>query len=239
MEKTVKLGGLAERYIDSFERERRFAIVAASLIHCVITFDGDVADNELALMGRFFESWDVLPAELAPLLALPDHQLLADVLLYSKLKLNDAAKKRLAEMSIVAALADEKFRHSELLIIELIIDALEVPEYVVDKVYLEITGRDFPSRTDPSTIDYYASRKQSHSSHSTSSSTATERERLLRILGLDGNATLQEVRTRYRELALTKHPDRAPAADEAVKRQMHEEFLVIKQAYESLLVFYA
>jgi DnaJ-class molecular chaperone len=62
---------------------------------------------------------------------------------------------------------------------------------------------------------------------------------LLFVLGLAADATLQQVRARYRELALTKHPDRAPAADESVKRRMHEEFLVIKQAYESLMGFYA
>lgn len=239
MEQHVKVAGLAERYIDSFEAIRRFPIVAAALIHCVITFDGDVDESEMALIVQFFDTWNVAPKELGPLLDLSTQQLLTDLLGYSKNNFNDAAKKRLAEMSIVAALADEKLRYSELLIVELVVDALDVPGYVVDNVYKEITGRDFPSKADPSTIGYYASRKQTGSNGSTSSSAPSERDRLLFVLGLAADATLQQVRARYRELALTKHPDRAPAADESVKRRMHEEFLVIKQAYESLMVFYA
>jgi DnaJ like chaperone protein len=234
------LVGYVQRYIDSFTPSKKFALAAASVIFSVISFDDDLADGENALFIKFCVNWGVELSEIDPLISMPAQQLLADVLSYTAATFNKEGKNRLAELSVVAALADEKFRQSELLLIELVIEALDVPHFVVDNVYREITGRALPSRQDPSTIEYYTNRQQSNSKQAESTvPPSSERERLLVILGLPNGATVAQVRTRFRELALTKHPDRAPHADEATKLRMHEEFLVIKKAYESLMVFYA
>ena len=53
------------------------------------------------------------------------------------------------------------------------------------------------------------------------------------------SATAAQIRMRYRELALKRHPDREPNADDATRRAMHEEFLQIKNAYELLMADHA
>jgi len=234
-----RTAGLAQRLIHRYTPERRFPIAAACLISCVIMFDDDVSESEKELIVRFCDSWGVSTNEMGPFFEIPSFQLLADVLAYSRVSFNEAGRKRLAEMSVVAALADDVLRHSEVLLVEMIVDALDVPTSVVDKVCRDFSGRDFPSKADPSTIDFYTSRQKSQSSSAAPSISQLELENSLNVLGLHASATREQIKARYRVLALTKHPDRAATADEAVKNQLLEEFLVIKKAYELLMVYHA
>lgn len=234
-----RTAGLAQQLIHRYTPERRFSITAACLISCVIMFDDDVSESEKELIVRFCDSWGVSTSEIRPFLDIPSFQLLADVLAYSRISFNEAGRQRLAEMSLVAALADDVLRHSEVLLVELIVDALDVPTSVIDKVYRDFSGRDFPSKADPSTIEFNESRQRTQSNSSASPLSQLELQKSLNALGLHASATREQIKARYRELALTKHPDRIADKDEATKRQQLEEFLVIKQAYEILMVHHA
>jgi DnaJ-class molecular chaperone len=57
------------------------------------------------------------------------------------------------------------------------------------------------------------------------------RDDLYQVLGLSDFASIDEVKRKYRELALKYHPDRVP---EAQKKQAEERFKIINNAYEIL-----
>lgn len=62
----------------------------------------------------------------------------------------------------------------------------------------------------------------------------SELERYYEILGVNPNASSEEVRRAYRRLALDYHPDRQAGATDAVKRLAGEKFIEVNEAYEVL-----
>lgn len=61
---------------------------------------------------------------------------------------------------------------------------------------------------------------------------------LLRVLGIEGTATRQEIISAYRRLAAQIHPDRFHADSEAAQMDATVRFIEITRAYESLLAIY-
>ena len=66
----------------------------------------------------------------------------------------------------------------------------------------------------------------------------SERENLLRILGLEEGASREDVITRYRRLATQRHPDRYYGASEEEQLAAAEDFRRITRAYENLLALF-
>ena len=60
-------------------------------------------------------------------------------------------------------------------------------------------------------------------------------ERSCSILGVPLNATLSEIKTKYRDLALEWHPDRHQTEDPEEKSRIQNKFMEIKDAYETLV----
>jgi len=55
-------------------------------------------------------------------------------------------------------------------------------------------------------------------------------------LGLDPNCSIRKIKRNYKNLAMKKHPDRqVNISREAEKKQAHEEFIEIKNAYDKLM----
>ena len=61
---------------------------------------------------------------------------------------------------------------------------------------------------------------------------------LLRVLGLDGEATRQSIISAYRRLAARHHPDRFHAGTEAERSDAAARFIEITRAYEALLALH-
>ena len=57
-------------------------------------------------------------------------------------------------------------------------------------------------------------------------------EKYYKVLGLDTNATLRQIKRRYRELALKYHPDRCTD-----KKTAEKKFIKIVEAYEMIIKF--
>lgn len=55
------------------------------------------------------------------------------------------------------------------------------------------------------------------------------------VLGVAPDASVGEIRARFRALALQYHPDKAAHLGAEFERTAHEKFLLLKQAYETLL----
>lgn len=56
----------------------------------------------------------------------------------------------------------------------------------------------------------------------------------LRVLGLEPNATREDIRQAFRRLALELHPDRHPAASEAKRSELRARFAELSRAYHRL-----
>jgi len=61
---------------------------------------------------------------------------------------------------------------------------------------------------------------------------------LLRILGIEGTATRQEIISAYRRLAAQIHPDRFHADSDAAQNDATARFIEITRAYETLMAIY-
>ncbi len=60
-------------------------------------------------------------------------------------------------------------------------------------------------------------------------------DKYYRILGLNADATKQEIRKSYRKLALTHHPDRVAHLGDEYKKNAKETFQKINEAYSKLM----
>jgi DnaJ-domain-containing protein 1 len=60
------------------------------------------------------------------------------------------------------------------------------------------------------------------------------RNKYLRVLGLNGNSSFDEVKKAYRSLARTLHPDRFQRKSEGEQQAAHERFTEINLAYDKL-----
>ncbi|KAI9208713.1 DnaJ domain-containing protein [Polychytrium aggregatum] len=54
------------------------------------------------------------------------------------------------------------------------------------------------------------------------------------VLGVDKHAKLPEIKKKYYQLSMTFHPDRSAQKSEAAKKQAHDQFIKIQQAYDLL-----
>jgi hypothetical protein len=66
----------------------------------------------------------------------------------------------------------------------------------------------------------------------------TNEAELLRVLGIEGNATRQVIISTYRRLAAQHHPDRVFGAAAEVQSASAARFMEITRAYEALLAIY-
>ena len=55
-----------------------------------------------------------------------------------------------------------------------------------------------------------------------------------KILGIDSNATDEDVKKAYREMAKKYHPDKVNSLGEEVKQSATEKFRKVKEAYDYL-----
>ena len=68
-----------------------------------------------------------------------------------------------------------------------------------------------------------------------SQSSNLNEEYYLKVLGLKKGTTKDEIKSAYRRLAKTYHPDKLSGIDESVKKIAEEKFKGIKNAYENLI----
>jgi len=222
----------------------------------IITCDGDLANTEVEALRQLAESsGNASELDLALTIAkqgrIEDLQLACEFITY----LNRTQRRLFLQLAIGISLADGVLVTSESHILRFLADLFGLGPQGLDKVFREVTGHEFPASADSSSVDWWNARssggrerrtkwsreqdpsdddEREKSSSATASAEELDRLRYLAVLGLDGDATKDDIRNAYRRMAKIHHPDRfCPLGPEAVRAAEHT-FRRIQVAYEWL-----
>jgi DnaJ like chaperone protein len=151
------------------------------------------------------------------------------------------------QMAIGMSLEDGYLVTTENYILRFLADLSGLGEDGLNDVFQEMTEQPFPLPSDPSRIEWWQAREtrsqQRPENHQTENQAAEigmgnadlQRVRNLSVLGLDENATADDIRSAYRRMAKIHHPDRfvslGAEAVEAAELTMRR----INAAYETLV----
>lgn len=148
---------------------------------------------------------------------------------------------------LTVAVADNLLRPSENFVLRFLADLLRLSPEEMNECFFELTGRQFPPAPDLSsgvwwnardTKDRQQNSSKQSSAHNSGSAKAQnpniERLRSLAILGLDEDASNEEVKAAYRRLAQVHHPDRFASLGPEAVEAASASFRRIKQAYDHL-----
>ena len=124
------------------------------------------------------------------------------------------------------------------------VDLFAIPRSRFEAMYLEVAGGKFPSIGDPSSIAWWeAKEKKRDSQEGTNQRKASQhgeyraikgKLHALGILGLDEDATQEDIRKAYLRLVKVHHPDKYQHLGEEDFREAEKAFALIQQAYEYL-----
>ncbi|MBK7578397.1 MAG: DnaJ domain-containing protein [Ignavibacteria bacterium] len=228
---------------------KEFQLLTLLVAACVVVYDDHAHDEEILMLGELCKSWGVDNQVVFNSLADDPGQTLVSVLEIAKRTVTPDGQRIMLEMAVMAAMADDKLVYGELLLLHLIADVFAITSAELKDIYFKITSNQLPERGDPSDPAYYTSREQKQDSEKSNGAGSDSGNRSqnaksgnehqhaqhYRTLGIEFGSTLSEIRVAYRRLAMIKHPDRFPNATEVEKRQLHNEFLNIKHAYDVLI----
>ena len=150
------------------------------------------------------------------------------------------------ELASVMALSDKRLTGMEGQILRLLADALSIQPSILDGIFVELTGQPFPAGSDPSSKAWWQNRDQRKEQNRTDSESQKrssnersvndiERIRDLAFLGLEEDASEEEIRAAYRRMCKVHHPDRYAALGEEAIAAAEITFKRVKVAYERLV----
>lgn len=224
--------------------KNHYGISLLLLLAWVACCDGHASDDELRQIRKIIQSTPeaeitdevISIAKRGDLLAI---QCACEIIRVSHSR--DKAQP-LFNLMVLIAIADGYIRPSEIYVLQFLADLLGLTQQQVEGSFSEITGKPFPSILDPSKAEWWKERtgrqkqNKSSSGQSSSSSKTVNMARLkaLGMLGLDEDASLQDIKSAYRRLAHVHHPDRFSNLGPEAASAASESFRRIKDAYESL-----
>lgn len=150
----------------------------------------------------------------------------------------------LVKLMIAVAVDDGFLTFAEQEFLLFMVDLFTIPRSRFEAMYLEVAGGKFPSIGDPSSIAWWeAKEKKRHSQEGTNQRKASQhgeyraikgKLHALGILGLDEDATQEDIRKAYLRLVKVHHPDKYQHLGEEDFREAEKAFALIQQAYEYL-----
>ncbi len=220
--------------------ENQLHLCVSLILLWIASSDGDVHEQERNFLFKHMES--VNHDTYLQLKKIIDRQDIGSFIVVCgviKNVLDESLKESLLMISISIAIADNRLAISEIQILHLIADLVNYSPVSLKTLYKEMTGSEFPSPGDPSSMAWWQSKqkkrqqshneKKRHQHHSIMS-----RDEAFVILGLRLNATQDDIRRAYKRLAHTHHPDRFSSLGPDAADAAHAMFIRIAQAYKVL-----
>jgi DnaJ like chaperone protein len=224
-----------------------FSIV--TLLAWLATCDGELHADELSAI-RQISSASKAPADVESAIAVARTANSSDLQLVCEVarQLPESSRRLFMQMALGVAIQDRVIHPAENHVLRFVADMLGLGSKGLNDVYSEMTGCSFPPAndlSDPSSQDSHNESEPKHQRDSSRNSgeeahkrsrTESKMSRLkaLATLGLDEDATDEDVKLAYRRLARVHHPDRfASLGPEAVSAAT-KTFQRIQVAYQYL-----
>ena len=177
-------------------------------------------------------------------------------------QMKSISKAGILQLSMITARADDNLSHSEYLMIETIAHALRVPKSLLAAIHRDLFGSGWPAAQDPSRVEYYVSREERARNakrddddfnngddyrheyqHEDEEEDAwgdsdMDLELALTLLVLERNASVEQIKSAFHELAKKYHPDAHPHITDSERIELQEKFIKVKAAYDFLLEYY-
>ena len=154
----------------------------------------------------------------------------------------DVERKRLfLQLAVGISLEDGYLKTPEIHVLHFLADLMGLGTDGLNTIFEELTGHPFPAPGDPSSKSWWQERESDSKSEGSrkreggnKSETKPDRIKALATLGLEEDATADEIKSAYLRLAKVHHPDRfASLGPEAVEAAT-ATFRRIQAAYEFL-----
>ena len=194
------------------------------LIAAVMKADGQVKRSELDYVKRFLLAnyGEERGKEMLKVLQKLVEQDIRVDLVCQQIKVNTDYNTRYHMVDFLFGLggADGEFDQSEINMLRLISQYLGISQSDYTSIYERHVG-------------YSGYSDRSRQSGGTGRSSSYSKDPY-RVLGLDSNATDDEVRKAYRKMAMKYHPDRVAGMSEEMQRNAAEQMKEINQAYDEI-----
>jgi DnaJ-domain-containing protein 1 len=237
-------------FADILERsENPVAAAMLLILSWIASSDGKIAEEEMAELRSIAESGKGSAAlrsviDLAQRCRVEDLQLGCEVLQ----ELEPKHRRLMLQMAIGMALEDGYLTTAEGHIVRFVADVLLQAPSDLNRLFNEMTGEDFPTPADPSSVEWWDSRESRSRQkaqagrnerraepQSGSRTPDVQRLRDLGVLGLDEEATIAQVKDAYKRMAQIHHPDKFVTLGPEAVKAAEVTFLRIRAAYERLM----
>jgi DnaJ like chaperone protein len=221
--------GLFQHVLSVSDDGPRLCVIA--ILSWIASSDGAVDEQERTLLNQFpadFDHQKQLAVEIGQRARPSGLRLACNVVQ----QMNTQQKNLLLEFSLAMSLADGYLKPSESQILLFLADLTGVGFRGLNELFRGATGKEFPETSDLSSARWWKSRQapKPESNHGKSA----ERAKALAVLGLDEDATQNEVREAYRRLASIHHPDRFYSLGPEAVEAANQSFRRIKNAFDYL-----
>ncbi len=212
--------------------------------------NGEIQENEREVIFEHIKAnGDVPWSEIINIIDRRDIEsfvLVCEVLRHS---LSDEQKQALISLCIMVAVADNRLGISELHILRFIADLMGFSAHHFKSIFSEIAGTELPKPGDPSSVQWWESKKKRlHSNNDGSSrefgnsnyyrdrpsNNGITREEACAILGVQSSASAAEIKKAYKRLAYSHHPDRFTSLGSDSAEVDLAMFVRIQEAYKVL-----
>lgn len=144
--------------------------------------------------------------------------------------------------AIAVATADGQLSNPANFLLRFFADLTQID---LEETYQQVTKRPLPVPGDPSSVEWWQKREgksqnaksdsdKERSSRAKKSGQHMTEAQALAVLGLEQNASADEIAQAFRQLAHVHHPDRFSQSSEEIQRNASKQFARIREAFEAL-----
>ncbi|HBJ36803.1 MAG TPA: molecular chaperone DnaJ [Planctomycetaceae bacterium] len=208
----------------------RLCVVA--ILSWIASSDGDVDDDEKELLAKFLtksESQNQVAIEVGQRGSAEGLRLACQVIT----QMNAEQRELLVVLSMGMCLADGYLKPSESHILLFLVDLTGIGFHRLNQLFFDATGENFPDTSDVSSAVWWNKRQSQQSSTGATHSQKTMES--FAILGLNSNATIEEIKAAYLRLASIHHPDRFSSLGPEAVEAASKSFRRIKDAFDYLM----
>lgn len=231
---------------------KSYGIATSILLSWLMKADGNTSKSELKILEDYLNQFNLLSQKnvFFHIIDEFDQDSLEFASEILRRDLTTEGKRLTMDLFLGMVIADGYITYTEMYVIEFIADLFGYNPDLLNKIFIESTGRPKVKHGNPSSASWWKSRgrdsssddqkqkkeeKRKYRQSAQSNQSLSKRQKSLAILGLDESATEKEIKSSFRLLTKIHHPDRFQKLGNEAKRSANQTFIRIKDAYEYLM----